>query len=259
MSQANVEIVRQALDAYTQRDVEALRALADPDMELDWSASRAWLAGVYRGIDEALRFYAGYFEAFEEIVIEPDRFIDAGDSVVVPNIAHQRGRDGIEVSARSTLVITVRNRKLIRVCLYQETGEALRAVGLGENVGVVRAAFEAWNEGNMDALRELNDPDVIVRAPEGWPEPGPFVGRDAVMRQFEQMRETWEAEALEAISDFMEVGDRVAVRQLWHGAGHGPEANLEMTAVWTVRKGRIVFTEFFWDHAEALEAVGLVE
>ena len=32
-----------------------------------------------------------------------------------------------------------------------------------------------------------------------------------------------------------------------------------MTGVFTVRKGRIFFMEFFWDHAEALEAVGLSE
>ena len=127
-----MDVVKQALDAYTRRDVEALRALGDPDMELDWSASRGWLAGVYRGIDEALRFYAGYFEAFEEIVIQPDRFIEAGDSVVVPNVARQQGRDGIEVSARSTLVFTVRSRRITRICLYQETEQALEAAGLSE-------------------------------------------------------------------------------------------------------------------------------
>jgi ketosteroid isomerase-like protein len=130
MSDRNVKLVRKALTAYTRRDVEALRRLADPDIELDWSASRGWLADVYHGVDEALRFYAGYFEAFDEIEIKPDRFIEAGDSVVVPNVAHQRGRDGIEVSARSTLVFTVRNRKLIRICLYQQTEQALEAVGL---------------------------------------------------------------------------------------------------------------------------------
>jgi ketosteroid isomerase-like protein len=132
MSQENVEITRQAIDAYTRRDLEALRAVADPEIELDWSASLSWLAGIYRGLEETLRFYEGYFEAFEAIVIEADRFIDAGESVVVPNVAHQRGRDGIEVSARSTLVFTVRNRKLIRICLYQETEQALEAVGLAE-------------------------------------------------------------------------------------------------------------------------------
>jgi ketosteroid isomerase-like protein len=132
MSQENVEIANQALDAYARRDVEALRALADPDIELDWSASVGWLAGVYRGFDETLRFYEGYFEAFEEIVIVADRFIDAADSVVVPNVAHQRGRDGIEVSARGTFVFTIRDRKITRICLYQETEQALNAVGLAE-------------------------------------------------------------------------------------------------------------------------------
>jgi len=130
VSQENVEVVRQALDAYSRRDIDTLRAIADPEIELDWSASVGWLAGIYRGFEETLRFYEGYFEAFEAIVIEADRFIDAGESIVVPNVARQRGRDGIEVSARSTLVFTVRNRKLLRIYLYQETEQALKAVGL---------------------------------------------------------------------------------------------------------------------------------
>jgi hypothetical protein len=32
-----------------------------------------------------------------------------------------------------------------------------------------------------------------------------------------------------------------------------------MTVINTVRKGRIVLQEFFWDHAEALEALGVSE
>ena len=64
-----------------------------------------------------------------------------------------------------------------------------------ENVEIVKAGFEAWNAGDMDALRELYDPDAILRTPEGWPEPGPFFGREAIMRQFEQIRETWDADA----------------------------------------------------------------
>ena len=34
---------------------------------------------------------------------------------------------------------------------------------------------------------------------------------------------------------------------------------MEMTSIYTIRKGRIVYDEKFWDHAEALEAVGLSE
>ena len=128
-----------------------------------------------------------------------------------------------------------------------------------ENVELVRAAFEAWNAGDMDAFSEMYDPDAIVRMLEGWPEPGPFVGREAVMRWWEQVRETWDADTVEPISDFVDAGDRVAVRQVWRGAGHGPDMNMEMTNVFMVRKGRIVYQEFFWDHAEALETLGLSE
>ena len=49
------------------------------------------------------------------------------------------------------------------------------------------------------------------------------------------------------------------MRLSWQGTGHGPEMNMEMTTVYMVRKGRIVYQEFFWNHAEALEALGLSE
>jgi ketosteroid isomerase-like protein len=128
-----------------------------------------------------------------------------------------------------------------------------------ENREIVRSLFEMWNARDMDGLRELYDPNVIVRAPEGWPEPGPFVGPEAVMRQWNQMRETWNADVLEPVSDFIGSADRIIVRFIWRATGHGPDADLQLTGVWTVRDGKIVYTEFFWDHAEALEAVGLAE
>jgi ketosteroid isomerase-like protein len=128
-----------------------------------------------------------------------------------------------------------------------------------ENVEIVKAGFEAWNAGDMNALGELYHPDVIMRMPEGWPEPGPYVGREAVMRAYEQLRGTWDADALEPISDFIGAADRVVARYFWRGAGYGPEANLELTAVYTLRNRKIVYQEFFWDHAEALETLGLSE
>jgi len=128
-----------------------------------------------------------------------------------------------------------------------------------ENVEIVRAGFDLWNAGDMDAYRELLDPEVIWRPTEGWPEPGPYVGRDAVFRQQEQLRETWDGDILEPIGDFIDTDDRVLVRLTWRGTGHGPELNMELTGVFTVRDARICGLEFFQDHAEALEAAGLSE
>ena len=38
-------------------------------------------------------------------------------------------------------------------------------------------------------------------------------------------------------------------------AGHGPDTNLEMTTVYTVREGRIFYQEYFSDHAAALRTL----
>jgi ketosteroid isomerase-like protein len=129
-----------------------------------------------------------------------------------------------------------------------------------ENVEVIRTAYELWNARDMDALRELYDPGaIVVRGLEGWPEPfEPSVGREAVMRLFEDARDTWDADAMQAIS-FIDAGDRVVVRTVWRGVGHGPEAKIEWTIVYTLRKGKIFLLEQFWDHAEALQTLGLSE
>jgi ketosteroid isomerase-like protein len=132
MSQENVEFVKSAIDAYNRRDFEAMRGMNNPDVQLDWSASRGLEAGVYQGVEEVLAFYRNFLETFDDVDIEPDRFIESGDSVVVPNTAHIRGRDGIETVARSAFVFEIRNGLIARIRLYQETHEALDAVGLGE-------------------------------------------------------------------------------------------------------------------------------
>jgi ketosteroid isomerase-like protein len=128
-----------------------------------------------------------------------------------------------------------------------------------ENVEIVRSGFDAWNAGNMDGLREVLDPGIIWRPPEGWPEPGPFVGREAVMRWFEQLREAYDTYVTDLIGAPIEAADRVVVSQVWRGAGRGPEADIESTGVFTVRKGRIISVKQFWDRRQALDAAGLSE
>ena len=76
---------------------------------------------------------------------------------------------------------------------------------------VTGAGFESWNAGDMDAVRETLDPDVIVQTVGNRPEPGPYVGREAFMRFVEQLRRTWDADAMR------------------HGVGHGPQSNMEFT------------------------------
>jgi ketosteroid isomerase-like protein len=129
-----------------------------------------------------------------------------------------------------------------------------------EHVEVVRRGFEAWNAGDMEGVRDAYDPDAVMRYHGDFPEPGPFVGRDAIMRQFDRLRDALdERDALVFVSDFLDAGDRVVSRFAWRGEGYGPAMDLELTVVYIVRAGRILEADFFRDHDEALEAAGLSE
>jgi ketosteroid isomerase-like protein len=128
-----------------------------------------------------------------------------------------------------------------------------------ENIEVVRTYFKAWNAGDMEGVRELHDPDAVMEAAPDWPEPGPFVGRDAVMQQLSRARDAFDSDSVEFLSDVVAVSDRVIARVGWHGSGRGPQSDMEWTHVSTIRDGRILKAQYFWDHAEALEAAGLSE
>jgi ketosteroid isomerase-like protein len=127
-----------------------------------------------------------------------------------------------------------------------------------ENVEIVRASLEAWNERDIDAQRERYAEDVVTWPPKGWPEEGPFVGRDTVMAQWERMRGLWDEDQVEMLTDYIDAADRVAVRMTWRDRS-GSRAETGSTAIFTIREGRIRVAEFFWDHAEALETLGLSE
>jgi ketosteroid isomerase-like protein len=132
MSQENVEIVRRSVEAWNRRDLPTLGAFYRADAEIDWSRSRGPFKGVYRGRREQETFWDVFFSMFEESHLETHEFMEAGSEVVVWNTAHMRGRDGIEVTARSALVFTVETGLISRLRLFQERAEALEAAGLRE-------------------------------------------------------------------------------------------------------------------------------
>jgi ketosteroid isomerase-like protein len=128
-----------------------------------------------------------------------------------------------------------------------------------KNMETVRGFVAAFNAGNMDAVREMLDPDVVIgRELEGWPETGPFAGREAVMRQWERNLDAFPGATLELIS-VTHVGDRVVAKQAVHAKGQGPEVIAEYTTISTMRNGRTLIIEYFWDYADALASLGLSE
>ena len=79
------------------------------------------------------------------------------------------------------------------------------------------------------------------------------------MRQWEQIRDAWTGDTLAPVTDPIVAADRVVVRDAWRGTGQGPDADMEFSRVFTLRERKIIGVDIFWDHAEALKAVGLRE
>ena len=133
MSQENVEIVRRGTDAYNRRDLDGILENWAPDAVLDWSRSRGFDAGVFRGHGEIRGHWQRLLEAFDEVRIElVDPIEVEGDLLIVENLGFLRGRDGIEVQTRSAWLITIRDGELTSFTLYQTRQEALEAAGLRE-------------------------------------------------------------------------------------------------------------------------------
>jgi ketosteroid isomerase-like protein len=134
MSRENVEIVRRSTDAYNRRDLDGIVENWADDAVFDWSNSRGLEAGVYRGHDEirafAQRFLAAWDEVRMEFVDDPVEIND--DLVAAENVTYLRGRDGIEVQARSTWLIRFRDGEQTSLTMYQTKQEALEAAGLSE-------------------------------------------------------------------------------------------------------------------------------
>ena len=131
MSQENVEVIRAALDAFNRGDFDAMLRYAAPDFELDWSRAVGPQRGVYK-LDQARSFFDDFGDTFESIRVEPSEFIEVDDNVIVPQTGYTSGRDGIETTARITLVWTIRDGAIVRICLYQDKRDALESAGLSE-------------------------------------------------------------------------------------------------------------------------------
>ena len=127
-----------------------------------------------------------------------------------------------------------------------------------ENVERVRATYDAYNRGELDALAGTGHPDIEI-VPAG----GQQAIRGAARVRAWMEPNAFESQVIEPL-DFRVFGNKVLVhaRTKIRGAGSGIEAEFLFWAVWTFNEaGLITRVEIYLDHqeAEALEAVGLRE
>jgi ketosteroid isomerase-like protein len=126
MSQENVEIVRAIYDAW--REGSSARGFMDPQIEYV-NPPDAVEPGTRRGADS----FARIRDAYDDVRIEPEEFIDAGDDVVVLATVHAVGRSsGVPMEWRQGYIWTIRAGKAIRFRWFNKPAQALDAAGLSE-------------------------------------------------------------------------------------------------------------------------------
>ena len=130
MSQENVEIIRRGYEHFkaTGGDIRAHADLVWDVSNLGWPEQQ-----IYHGPEGAMQFNAEWADAWDDWELEAEKYIDAGERVVI--IITQQGRSKaseVPVEMRFAQVWTLRDGHAIRMQMYASPDEALEAVGLSE-------------------------------------------------------------------------------------------------------------------------------
>jgi ketosteroid isomerase-like protein len=126
-----------------------------------------------------------------------------------------------------------------------------------ENVEASLRGFRLFETGQINEIGDLYSEDAEIWHPEGWPEPGPSVGRDEVISQFRTLREGWAENEVE-IREIEDLGDWVVAQVTWKGRTEKTDAVFEMPYCAATRFGEdglIAEVHYTWQYDEALAAV----
>lgn len=131
MSQANVDIVREAFHTFGAEGIDAALTFCSPDVV--WYPTDRWLDGpVYRGHDGLRTLSASFSENFDDFRYDVHDIRDAQDRLVA--LVDMTGRikgSGAEVSQRIAFVISgFRDGTFREVRAFQSWPDALEAAGL---------------------------------------------------------------------------------------------------------------------------------
>jgi ketosteroid isomerase-like protein len=129
-----------------------------------------------------------------------------------------------------------------------------------ENVEIVLEYFRRAEANGVEDVAALMHPEITATAVPGWPEPGPFVGRDAAIAEGERLSD-WGEIGFTDINVVADERDWVVVAYRWHvrGAGSGIATHFDVATAIRVKDGRLIEWHNRWSRDDALEAAELSE
>jgi ketosteroid isomerase-like protein len=126
----------------------------------------------------------------------------------------------------------------------------------GRQRSEIEIFLDAWNADDWGTLEGLCDPEIVIQAPEQWPESGEYHGWRAVRAQWLRLKEPFSDEGVELL-DFAAIGvDTTLVHVRWRGHGSsGLEIDFEMWTVSRFKGDLISRIEYYRDEQSARAAL----
>jgi SnoaL-like domain len=130
-----------------------------------------------------------------------------------------------------------------------------------ENVEIVLEGIRRFEASEFDEATSHWHPDGWITGPEGWPERGPFEGREAVFGQFRRLAADWGEHKVSDVEVVADRADWVIVTFRWEveGGKSGAATTADLAAAYRVVDDLIREAHFRWTREEALKAAGLRE
>lgn len=124
-----ITAIRSAYAAFNRGDMDA--AVESLDQQIEWTEPAQFPnGGTYHGRDAAKRYLTQSRAAWAEVVSEPERFITAGNRIVVFVYARVKPKGGTEwQEVRLADVYTIHDGKAIQMRAFADRKEALRWAG----------------------------------------------------------------------------------------------------------------------------------
>jgi ketosteroid isomerase-like protein len=127
---------------------------------------------------------------------------------------------------------------------------------MSASIEVVRRAYEAFKDGDAEALIAVADPEIEFGTSAAAPG-GTYRGHPGIRRYLKEIEgafgDRWDAE-IERVADAGD--DRVILIARVFGAGAAGEAlELHVAHVWTLRRGKLLRGTVYVNPEEALTAV----
>ena len=130
MSSENVRIVRDCLEAYADRGLDAMAEYWDD--EINWRAIEGAPddVGEMHGPERLRRYFQEWVDLFEGITNVAEELVDIGDDRVlaVQRAAGRAKLSGAETEIRFAVVYTLRDGKIVGGREYIDRGQALKAL-----------------------------------------------------------------------------------------------------------------------------------